>query len=311
MRALAPLLNGSGHKGGGGRIGLVGGSKEYTGAPFYAGMASLRAGAELVYLMTAAEAAGPIKAYSPELMVTPVYSHRRIASDEEAEAGAERTELTARIVALLPRLHALVVGPGLGRDAAVLDGVGAAIAAARERGLPIVLDADGLWLVALRPELVAGYRWAVLTPNAREYARLAKTVVGDAAAPVAALCAALGGVTIVHKGAADVVSNGVVTRRCEHPGAPRRCGGLGDLLAGSIGAFAAWAKQAEASGRMLGGAGALVFACEAACLLLRSAAAAAYCERKRSMTAPDVLDAIGACFDELCPAPLEAAAVHR
>ena len=82
LRALAPLLDGSGHKGGGGRIGLLGGSREYTGAPFYAAMASLRAGGELVYVMTAAEAAGPIKAYSPELMVTPVYSHSRIVSVE-------------------------------------------------------------------------------------------------------------------------------------------------------------------------------------------------------------------------------------
>lgn len=41
---------------------------------FCAGMAALRTGAELVYVFTAEEAALPIKSYSPELMVTPVYS---------------------------------------------------------------------------------------------------------------------------------------------------------------------------------------------------------------------------------------------
>lgn len=37
-------------------------------------MAALRTGAELVYVFTAEEAALPIKSYSPELMVTSVYS---------------------------------------------------------------------------------------------------------------------------------------------------------------------------------------------------------------------------------------------
>ena len=39
-------------------------------------------------------------------------------------------------------------------------------AAARARELPLVIDADGLWLINQRPELVRGYRGAVLTPTA-------------------------------------------------------------------------------------------------------------------------------------------------
>lgn len=52
-----------------GRVGIFGGSKDYTGAPFYASIASLRMGADLAYVFTAQEAAPAIKAYSPELMV--------------------------------------------------------------------------------------------------------------------------------------------------------------------------------------------------------------------------------------------------
>ena len=50
--------------------GVLGGSVDYAGAPFYAGMAALRVGAELLYLFTAEEATGPIKGYSPELMAS-------------------------------------------------------------------------------------------------------------------------------------------------------------------------------------------------------------------------------------------------
>lgn len=36
LSEVAPPLDGSGHKGSGGRIGILGGSIDYTGAPFYA-----------------------------------------------------------------------------------------------------------------------------------------------------------------------------------------------------------------------------------------------------------------------------------
>ena len=52
-----------------GRVGVFGGSKDYTGAPFYASISSLRMGADLAYVFTAQEAAPAIKTYSPELMV--------------------------------------------------------------------------------------------------------------------------------------------------------------------------------------------------------------------------------------------------
>lgn len=52
-----------------GRVGVLGGSKDYTGAPFFASMSALRMGADLAYVLTAEEAAPALKAYSPELMV--------------------------------------------------------------------------------------------------------------------------------------------------------------------------------------------------------------------------------------------------
>jgi hypothetical protein len=63
----------------------------------------------------------------------------------------------------------------------VLSAVARIIEAARERGLPLVVDADGLWLIAQRPALVRGYTQATLTPNAMEFRRLqAALELGDA-----------------------------------------------------------------------------------------------------------------------------------
>ena len=41
------------------------------------------------------------------------------------------------------------------------------------QGVPIVIDADGLKVVAEQPDVVRGYKRVVLTPNAPELWRLA------------------------------------------------------------------------------------------------------------------------------------------
>jgi NAD(P)H-hydrate repair Nnr-like enzyme with NAD(P)H-hydrate dehydratase domain len=87
-----------------------------------------------------------------------------------------------------------------------------------------------------------------LTPNANEYKRLQKAVgdpgevvVGDAEWAVGVsvelrrLCAQLGGVTIVAKGAVDQISNGSDANgmTVSGSGSSRRSGGQGDVLAGA------------------------------------------------------------------------------
>ena len=83
-------LSSSSHKGSSGRIGVLGGSAQYTGAPYYAAMASLKAGADLTFVFCAQEATIPIKSYSPELMVTSVYSAADF--DQLVKNGEEKSE---------------------------------------------------------------------------------------------------------------------------------------------------------------------------------------------------------------------------
>ena len=71
----------------------------------------------------------------------------------------------------------------------------------------------------------------------------------------------------------------------------------GDFLSGIAGTFAAWTKQATESGRLPGeDTDSLIYACEAACVLVRAASNEAYNVHKRAMTAPDVLAFVGECF---------------
>ena len=62
----------------------------------------------------------------------------------------------------------LVVGPGLGRDEVTFACVHGVISKARELSIPLVIDADGLFLVGLNPEIIRGYKDVILTPNVAE-----------------------------------------------------------------------------------------------------------------------------------------------
>jgi ATP-dependent NAD(P)H-hydrate dehydratase len=165
----------------------------------------------------------------------------------------DASQIAARITPLLDRLHILVIGPGLGRDPLMQDTCALVIRAARDRGMPMVLDADALQLVQRDPDLVRGYALAVLTPNVVEFGRLTKALGVDEqvnaateqageTAKVEALARALGGVMIVQKGQKDFLSDGRVTLSVDLEGGRKRSGGQGDTLTGSIATFLGWRK---------------------------------------------------------------------
>ena len=179
-----------------------------------------------------------IKAYSPNLMVHPYMRQSHHAAPSETVE-----HLAGTIIDMLPRLHVLVVGPGLGRDKLMQDTCAHVIEAARKQNIPFVLDADGLQLASTRPELVKGYKECILTPNVVEFARLAKSqnvdVSGDDTKSCEKLAKALG-VTIIQKGQIDYISNGKHTVTAENMGGLKRSGGQGDTLTGTLATMLAW-----------------------------------------------------------------------
>jgi hypothetical protein len=58
-----------------------------------------------------------------------------------------------------------------------------------------------------------------------------------------ALSLALGGLTILRKGESDVITSGGDVYVLNEKGSPRRCGGQGDLLAGSLSVAYYWSEK--------------------------------------------------------------------
>lgn len=116
---------------------------------------------------------------------------------------------------------------------------------------------------------------------------------------------ALGGATLVQKAHADLIASASNTvLQCTVPGAPRRCGGQGDVLAGTTGVFVAWAMAAARRGDASAApanVSNLQLAAYAACVTTRSAAARAFAARGRSMVAGDLIGELGAVIEALAP----------
>lgn len=72
FKELIPKLNSDLHKGQSGRVGIVGGSREYTGAPFFSAISSLRTGADISYVLSTEDASQIIKSFSPNMIVLPI-----------------------------------------------------------------------------------------------------------------------------------------------------------------------------------------------------------------------------------------------
>lgn len=294
-RSLIPPLTADKYKGQCGRVAVIGGCKEYTGAPYFAAISAMKVGADLAHVFCTGDAATVIKSYSPELIVHPVL--------DSPDAGSQLSEW-------LGRMHAVVIGPGLGRDNKLLNTIKEYIGKVRALDLPLVIDADGLWLLLSDPGLVRGYSKAILTPNAIEFARLQETVLGirktDASVfdvnEVVKLSEALGHVTIVRKGITDVITDGRSLLICDAKGSPRRCGGQGDLLSGSLATFAYWSQVASKENvkdAVLAAHGPSVCAGYAACLLTRHCAEKSFEEFGRSTTTTDLISHIHKSFDAL------------
>lgn len=169
----------------------------------------------------------------------------------QADAKGHDTDperIAATIVEMLPRLHVLVVGPGLGRDPLMQATVSRVIRAARQKNMPVVLDADALQLVQNDPDLVRGYKGAILTPNLVEFGRLWDALKlkdpgnESETGKVETLARALGGITIIQKGGEDFISNGRTTLTDDLEGGKKRSGGQGDTLTGTVATFLGWRK---------------------------------------------------------------------
>jgi ATP-dependent NAD(P)H-hydrate dehydratase len=283
------------HKGSAGRIGVIGGSRFYTGAPFYSAFTTLRLGGDLSYVITSKSPAAVIKNYSPELIVCPVLD----SHDAMLEIGQ-----------LLPKIHSLIIGPGLGKEGDVYKTVIRTVEMAKEQKIPLIFDADAMFLLTRFPELVRGYKRCVITPNAKEFDYLASKLglpalnqnsgENGVREAVRAMAAKLEGVVVVRKGQIDVISDGSLVAICNIPGSPRRCGGQGDVLAGACGLYTHWSTLALARQKpLIPTVTPFFFAAYAACVVTRTASIITFRQLNRSMLTTDILNNLGSVYKAL------------
>lgn len=303
-RAFIPPLGSHSHKGQAGKIAVLGGCREYTGAPYYSAISSLKVGCDLSHIFCAEAAGTPIKSYSPEIIVHPTLQEK---DEKNVPDSAEKAKIVSSVTNWFQAIHSLVVGPGLGRDSLLWETTSDIILRAKEKELPIVLDGDGIGIICSNPKLISGYKHAILTPNVVEYKRLCAAVFPnneEKSVDIKELANKLGNVTIVQKGKSDIISDGREYIECEEEGGPRRCGGQGDMLTGCISTFVAWAVEWAHNGEGKGKhheISPIMLACFAACSLSRRSANLAYQKHRRSTTTPDMISEIGEAFETLFP----------
>lgn len=149
-RFAVPVRKSDSHKGQNGLVLVIGGSKDYVGAPALAGIAALRAGCDMVNIAAPAKAAWAINALSPDLITA------KLDGDYIAEGHVKR------LAALSKRFDAVLVGPGMTMLKGTL--VNRILKAVAGEGRMMVVDADAVKLAR-----ISSLKNAIITPHAGEF----------------------------------------------------------------------------------------------------------------------------------------------
>nr|WP_276208920.1 NAD(P)H-hydrate dehydratase [Sphingomonas yabuuchiae] len=203
-----PEPDANSHKYSRGMVAVIAGSM--SGASELTALAALRAGAGYVLHLASAGVSGSAA------------PHAVVRRDYTADALDE------------DRIGAVVIGPGLGRDA----DASARLEAALSGGRPLIIDGDALRLVELGT-LAKHKAPKILTPHGGEFTHLFGEVTDDKLSATRR-AARQSGAVVVHKGADTVIAapDGQAIL-CPEASPWLSTAGTGDVLAGAIGAMLA------------------------------------------------------------------------
>ena len=142
----------SSHKGNNGSLLIVGGSKDYHGAPAISGMAAFGVDVDLVYIATPESAAIPVKSASPDLIV------------KSLEGDYLNLNHLHEILGLVEKVDAVLIGPGSSVNDETSKLFNVLVTKIKK---PIILDADALKQVDI--SLIKNKENIVLTPHLAEF----------------------------------------------------------------------------------------------------------------------------------------------
>jgi len=229
MSARKPLSD----KRANGSVLIIGGSKDYHGAPV------LAAGAAYGALAALRSGAGYAKVAVPDCILDPVKS---LSSDIIAFAnGKNSIAFDSRIRQEIGKADAVAIGMGIGRSAAAGRAALNIIGRCGSSDKRTVIDADGIRVLSMHRNLDIGKN-AVITPNQKEFALLAGSAPegnglserADSARRVAKEMHAV----IVLKGHTTIITDGNRVTVNKAKSSALAVMGTGDVLSGIIAGLA-------------------------------------------------------------------------
>jgi len=253
---------------------VIGGSDFYSGSPALSAMAAFKAGVDMVRIIAPKRAADIIASFSPNLAAYPLEgSHLTKKHLATLISMTESAKEVARGNA------AVVIGGGMGRSEETQNAILEYLA---QVSVPVVIDADAIYAVGGKPEIVSGKPF-LITPHTFEFFVLTKREVyklsEEEKIKMVQEEAGRLKTTILLKGATDIISNGKEVA-LDKAGTPYlTAGGVGDTLAGITGALLARGVE-------------LFTAAQAAAYITGSAGELAAKKLRESLTATDLIDEI-------------------
>ncbi|MEM2715101.1 MAG: NAD(P)H-hydrate dehydratase [Candidatus Thermoplasmatota archaeon] len=219
---LYPKRRKDSHKGENGVVAVIGGGA-YTGAPYLAGMAALRAGCDLVYVCCPSSVWEVIASFSPNLIV------RKMRGD------FLNIENLKEVEDVIEKADAILVGPGLGKRKETIE---ACKFIFENYDKKFVYDADAIESLK---EMKCDQK-VIITPHSGEFKRLTGIDLPqkiEKRAEIVKREAKKLDATILAKGAIDIISDGKRLKMNKIHNEAMTVGGTGDTLAGICAAMLA------------------------------------------------------------------------
>ena len=219
------------HKGDFGKILVIGGSDQYCGAPAISGLAALRTGSDMVIIAAPKIISNPLRSFSPNLIIRD-YSSDFLNPNSIPE-----------IIDLFEWANAIIIGPGLGIKNKTFEAVEQIFEIINLKNIPTLIDADAIKAIANHKNLISGLP-VVITPHLGEFniftnneIILPKDIIQRA--EVVKNVAKEYNITILLKGAVDIISDGHRFKLNQTGTPAMTVGGTGDCLAGIVGSLLA------------------------------------------------------------------------
>ncbi len=211
------------HKGDNGRVLVIGGGRDYYGAPILSAMGALASGCDLVTLLVPETNFDVTRSQTPDFIVK---SYNGTDLNKDASEKAQNLFRTQNVC---------VLGPGLGDKRSTREVVGEILSKIE---IPVVIDADAL--KNLKPNELVDKR-TVITPHVGEFEALTgeelpagiewrKKAVKKWASSL--------NTTILLKSTTDIIASPEGKVKVNETGNPgMTVGGTGDVLAGVVGGY--------------------------------------------------------------------------